>query len=445
MIPGQRVEIDLGSDDEDPVPAPPVTLPGAFVGDVLERQPQTPRAPSAPTLRSKTGFPEHRKRNVESRFKRQKAVDASRDRSAPAGPLDDVADAAGSPPHHSTVKLGGDPESWEQEERRRIDEENTQKIAAMSLAEIEEERQELMDSLSPAFLQRLLRRSDINSGSTEADLDAPPPPPPEAPRNPAPEPKPKTQKSVSFADQPPSATVTDPTEESDDDETQPLPPSQNTTTQTLPRHDSIHFPQPQQPPDLDPASATFFADLHTKYFPALPAEPDKLAWMMQTPATPSTDAYHPSATAVHPQDLRFDFAGQLLAPKTAAQLPVTLGLHHHAAAPDAAGYTLPELARLARSVYPAQRCLAFQTLGRVLYRLGKGEFGDSGEPVPRERGPDEEPEDDDEDDQETKSVAGVKWARDAYLIARRIASGVLRRCIQYLGRSPGKKKCKLNF
>ncbi|KAK5144322.1 hypothetical protein LTR04_001612, partial [Oleoguttula sp. CCFEE 6159] len=25
------------------------------------------------------------------------------------------------------------------------------------------------------------------------------------------------------------------------------------------------------------------------------------------------------------------------------------------------------------------RCIAFQTLGRILYRLGKGEFGDSGD------------------------------------------------------------------
>jgi hypothetical protein len=28
-----------------------------------------------------------------------------------------------------------------------------------------------------------------------------------------------------------------------------------------------------------------------------------------------------------------------------------------------------------RSTVPAQRCMAFQTLGRLLYRLGRGEFG----------------------------------------------------------------------
>jgi RNA polymerase II-associated protein 1 len=56
-------------------------------------------------------------------------------------------------------------------------------------------------------------------------------------------------------------------------------------------------------------------------------------------------------------------------------IPVTAGLHHHGVAPEAAGYTIPELGMLARSAVPAQRCVAFQTLGRILYRLGRGEWG----------------------------------------------------------------------
>jgi hypothetical protein len=56
-------------------------------------------------------------------------------------------------------------------------------------------------------------------------------------------------------------------------------------------------------------------------------------------------------------------------------MPVSKGLHHHGEAPEAAGYTIPELARLARSAVPGQRCVAFQALGRILYRLGKGEWG----------------------------------------------------------------------
>jgi hypothetical protein len=56
-------------------------------------------------------------------------------------------------------------------------------------------------------------------------------------------------------------------------------------------------------------------------------------------------------------------------------MPTTKGLHHHGEAPEAAGYTVPELARLSRSAFPAQRCISFQTLGRLLYRLGRGEWG----------------------------------------------------------------------
>lgn len=52
-----------------------------------------------------------------------------------------------------------------------------------------------------------------------------------------------------------------------------------------------------------------------------------------------------------------------------------MGLHHHGKDPEAAGYTIPELGILGRSSFPAQRCIAWQVLGRILYRLGKGEFG----------------------------------------------------------------------
>jgi hypothetical protein len=55
-----------------------------------------------------------------------------------------------------------------------------------------------------------------------------------------------------------------------------------------------------------------------------------------------------------------------------------MGLHHHGDDPHAAGYTIPELAILARSTFPAQRCIAWQVIGRILFRLGRAEFGDRG-------------------------------------------------------------------
>jgi len=153
------------------------------------------------------------------------------------------------------------------------------------------------------------------------------------------------------------------------DTLQPLGPS---TSDTSPTSKSVHWPQPTEP-DLDPNSTTFLEDLHSKYFPTLSHDPSKLEWMQ--PAT-SPSPYDPSAAGIAPRDVRFDFRGALLPPSVAAALPTNLGLHHHGAAPDAAGYTVAELARLARSAFPAQRCLALQTLGRVLFRLGRGDFGD---------------------------------------------------------------------
>ena len=96
-------------------------------------------------------------------------------------------------------------------------------------------------------------------------------------------------------------------------------------------------------------------------------------------AADQESSYNPSQPALPASALRFDFRGALLPPSIARAMPVNRGLHHHADAPEAAGYTIPELARLARSTFPTQRCLAFQVLGRVLYRLGKGVFGQGSE------------------------------------------------------------------
>jgi RNA polymerase II-associated protein 1 len=370
MLRGQKFEIDLGSDDEqDAAPKQAsAALPAAFVGDVLERQ---PKPPSAPTLKSKSGFPEHKKRPVQGRFKQQKTQASPINQTASTESIPDGASATS----NTSVAPGGDtaPKSWEEEERQRIDQENRQKLAGMSANEIEAEREELMSSLSPALLQRLLKRSNIESGSNETDLSRA-----DLPPSPA-KPKPGASKSVTFAD--PKATDEDGGEDGSSAERMPGPPAQEDgdapANQVLPQG-SIHFPRPPQPPDLDPSSETFLEDLHDKYFPSLPADPDKLEWMQSSKST--KNSYDPSATAFHAKDIRFSFTGELLGPKTAAQIPVTAGLHHHGDSPDAAGYTIAELAHLSRSVYPAQRCIAFQTLGRILYRLGKGEFGDPGEP-----------------------------------------------------------------
>lgn len=235
----------------------------------------------------------------------------------------------------------------------------------MSTEEIDEERQELLKGLSPALIERLLKKSTLNHGAVhgsfkdaehdETEVTQEPQPQPETPKSAS------SSKKVSFdptpTTAPPAPTVTDIGEDA-------LPP---------PTH--VHFPRP--PPtndDLDPSDPEFFNQLHTKYFPSLPADPSKLAWM--NAPTPAEDlSYHPSQTDLPVSALRFDFRGDLLPPRKSRELPANLGLHHHADAPNAAGYTVPELARLARSAFPTQRCMAMQMLGRILYRLGMGLYG----------------------------------------------------------------------
>ena len=255
----------------------------------------------------------------------------------------------------------------------------------MSPAEVEQAQKEIRLGLSPSLIERLLRRANIDEGGdTSFDPPAEAAPSKEGPWNSETSSSPKPPKAVSFAPSnseaklqptkpPPSHP---PPSDPDAAPTQP-PPDLHTPSSTSPPP-SRRIPPPASSPTplpaLDPHSDTFLTDLHAAYFPSLPADPAALAWM-QPPRAAESAAYAPALAALAPRDVRFDFAGALLPPSAARALPAHLGLHHHGAAPDAAGYTVAELGLLARSALPAQRAVAFQTLGRILYRLGKGEFG----------------------------------------------------------------------
>lgn len=370
--------------------------PFTFVGDIQERTPKAAAPPSAPTPKHSTGFPEHKKRPVQSRFKQRK-------QQSEKTVLSDgttVTSGASQPVSNASQDEDATPKTWQEQEKSQIDQQNRDMLSGMSEAEIEEARAELLGSLDPDLVQKLLRRSHIDSGSNEAESLQPPPEPIEGGilhRE-----KPTKQKSVAFADEttttPPKAP--NPTVHDEEDDDKPLEvdiepdfPDALKEAQAQEQkeeestHDTIHFPTPSQPPSLDPNSTTFLHDLHEKYFPSLPSDPSKLEWMRVRRADKT--AYSPASTSVNPNEIRFSFTGELLAPKTAASIPVTEGLHHHGDAPESAGYTIPELAHLSRSTYAAQRCIAFQTLGRVLYRLGKGEFGDAGEEGANRPGADE--------------------------------------------------------
>ncbi|KAK3305761.1 RPAP1-like protein [Chaetomium strumarium] len=301
------------------------------------------------------------------------------------------------------------------DERRGIDEETDAVLSSMSPEQITEAQKELYNGLDPKFLRMLLKRANLDeptdpspfrTASSEASPSADSPPtsksrhitvedepeePPEVAPGPVPEPdegKPsgKPKKSVTFhfdEDAPPPIEaidlfpVTEAPKAVSKANASKLKAGNNNAPQDV--TNNTHFPRPPRVPDLDPSDPDFLETMHKKFFPNLPADPSKLAWMAPIPTPGSTadqeSPYYPGQDSLPVSALRFDFRGALLPPRVSRAIPVTKGLHHHGEAPEAAGYTIPELAKLARSAMPAQRCLAYQTLGRMLYRLGRGEWG----------------------------------------------------------------------
>jgi RNA polymerase II-associated protein 1 len=348
--------------------------PTLLIGDIVERE--STKKPVSDTFDdpvpiSSTGFPQHKRRWKSSAFKERRA--------AGAGSTDTQSNTRDTKPQKSV--------SFEENERKRIDQENRKKLEDMTPEEIIQAQKDIMNGLNPAMIQRLLQRSTIDAPVKDSPFDLPKETEAEAalevPQQPTPKieiedtsapPKPPSApESASSANRKPSTKISD---DYDEDAEPPQPPPDLFPITDLPK--STHFPAAPNLPDLDPSDPNFLQTLHKKYFPNLPADPSKLAWMAPVPTEDSVadkeSPYYP-----HPEiaisALRFDFRGQFLSPRISRSIPSSKGLHHHGQAPEAAGYTIEELAHLARSAVPAQRCIAFQTLGRILYRLGTGEWG----------------------------------------------------------------------
>ncbi|CAK7270057.1 hypothetical protein SEPCBS119000_003894 [Sporothrix epigloea] len=383
--------------------------------DIQEREVGAVRAPSFPTPRpTNSGFPEPKKRaRFASTFKQR--MQATEDASAETKKQVSATPAPSLQP--STETSSQLPPSTKLDDKASIDRENRDMLNSLAPEEIAEARQQLLSNLDPALLQILLRRANLDDGSNahlpgegpdqkqkpEATMAAP-----EIRIEPAPKEPSNPKKTASFA----------PVEDGGErdvksrsqrtsgeaitaNDLQATPSSDGTISApspeaTTPNHhhdghdhvhdhdhdhasSSMHFPKAPTVPDLDPDDPDFLQNLHTKYFPNLPADPARLAWMAPLPTADSPadreSPYYPGQESLAVSQLRFDFRGRLIPPRRSREIPVTKGLHHHGVAPEAAGYTIGELARLARSAVPSQRCVAFQLLGRLLYRLGRGEFG----------------------------------------------------------------------
>lgn len=393
-VPGQRFHINLDSDNEpDGVHSSgPAQVPGfnfGLVGDIKERTASSAaKTPAPPTSKSSVaGFPAHRTRTGPSKFK-QRRENQVEDVSQPKI----YAGTNIASPHFSPLGSSngnGFAASRQQKDVTHrskdpsIDQENKQRLAQMSDEEIEEARKELMGGLSSSLIERLLKKANIDEGRNDSRDDMHP----NEDETSLPS---KSLKKVTFeepeAEQDlvpttnPARSNAPPSSDPDAPPLHPPPDLQPASQIPLPPPPNMHFPQPPKPPDLDPSDPNFLSALHSNYFPSLPSDPPNMAWM--TPIDPKAEkesVYSATQESFTPSSLRFDFRGHLLPPRLSAQISQTKGLHHHAHAPASAGYTIPELAHLARSAYPAQRCIAYQTLGRVLYRLGRGDFGRAGE------------------------------------------------------------------
>jgi len=373
---GERFVLDL--DDESGAPEIPSQSPFSLVGEIQERAPSTaiPPAPKLPS--TSTGFPAPRQRKPSS-FKQRRANQSA----AP--------DPTPTPPTPPTI----------QDDKKSIDEENRRQLAAMSDAQIQQEREELMEQMDPGLLQHFLRRANIEE-DTQTDETASPAPVSDEksskprksvsfdiPETPSVSSKPATPsaQSHSLPKSPPMALQPHPRNEDLPPSALPedLHPASQRPSLDPATLETFHFPQPTRPmPVLDPSSPSFLSDLQSHYFPEIAQDPSTLSWLQPLSADEedpdSTSAYHPASSAISlaPSAIRFSLTGTILAPETSLSLPTTMGLHHHGDDPHAAGYTIPELAILARSTFPAQRCIAWQVIGRILFRLGRGEFGERG-------------------------------------------------------------------
>ncbi|KAL8684056.1 MAG: hypothetical protein Q9186_000086 [Xanthomendoza sp. 1 TL-2023] len=370
---GQRFHIDLDSDQESSqqqIVVDPATTrsPCSLVADIQERPlSSSTRLPSPPRIKgSSNGFPAHRKPSRISQLKQE----SNRANSANGREQQTEPQAA------ARISLSSEEKKTKSDGWQEIDRENRQRIAEMSSDDIDQARRELMTGLSPSFIERLLKKANIEedqslerSSRTGARRESLPP-------------SDSTHKKVAFnlngagtISPPPSADIESPVFDSQEKPINPPLDIQPVSSFSgYPAPPSFHFPRPPTPPSLDPEDPDFLSKLHSTYFPSLPSNPNALSWM-QPPDAAEIEAYSPSLDNILPSAVRFDFRGRLLPPRLSSQIPPTKGLHHHGTAPEAAGYTVPELAHLSRSSFPSQRCIAYQTLGRILYRLGIGVFG----------------------------------------------------------------------
>ncbi|KAK5061214.1 hypothetical protein LTR84_007756 [Exophiala bonariae] len=345
-IPGQRFELDLDANDFTVKPLSEhdhFSSPVSMIKDLQEHDSESP--PPPPVFRStKSGFPEHKSRFNASSFKQRQEGARARIPPTAASRLEPSDRAI---THQVAKKYGVD---FDSQQKADIEEENKRRIAEMSSEDIEEARAELMKTLNPAFLERLLKRANIDEDSSNQNS------------------WPEDAENVLQGHPAHENVISDPPVQK---------PDQTSSGPT------VHFPAPPRLQSeyvpLDTNDPSFLSELKSHYFPEISHDPQSLSWLQDPTDTEEQESlYNPERDSFPPSALRFGFNGRLIPPKESLDIDVKQGLHHHGDAPSSAGYTIPELSLLARSSLPNQRCVAYQVLGRILYRIGRGDFGARG-------------------------------------------------------------------
>lgn len=264
-------------------------------------------------------------------------------------------------------------------EARSIHNENLKSMQQMSTEEILREKQELLESLDPKLIRQLLRNINQRSGNGPlfAEIEG-------APgtwvggtsdMNDLPSlSDDQVDRALGVQPAEPAAASDREQDIEDEDDVAPLDfqiaqSVDHMTNEELLK--DVHFVThnvEHDEPALDLNDPDFDEKLHQKYFPDLPKDVEKLQWMKDVPdeevPTVIDDVSH----------CRFDFNGNLVPPTRKIESTTHSALHHHSDDAHLAGYTIPELQRLSRSTFPAQRAIAVQTLGRILYKLGKQSY-----------------------------------------------------------------------
>lgn len=282
-------------------------------------------------------------------------------------------------------------------EAEKIHEENIKKILELSSEEIAQERKELLQGLDPKLIQSLLKRAEERSpshashshvegfdgwiGGGKNNVELPHLDSEDVNRalgiksvrfsaEPQIDEQPKEQEhleEVNSEEEVQEEKHNEEEEEGEEEDYEVAPEGYQIVPDEEPTVD-VHFPKPKPPtedPKMDINDPNFLDQLHEKYYPDLPKETKKLAWMKEPLPQKRVTTYEAIS------DMRFDFKGDLVELSDEnADVPPHLGLHHHSDNPQLPGYTLAELLHLTRSVVPTQRCLGIQMLGRILHKLG---------------------------------------------------------------------------